>query len=59
MNYYVMNPNAQMIYRGTLESCRQWAKDQVKRFHEYGLKSPTYRIFYDSQREPTETISDS
>ena len=56
MNYYIMDANGVMLFRGTLEQCRNWANEHARQFRNYGMRVPVYRIFYDSATEPTEII---
>lgn len=56
MNYYVMNANGVILYRGTLESCREWAQQHQKNWTNWGGIKPKLRIFYDTGTEPEETL---
>ncbi len=57
MNYYVMDRNSQMRFRGFFQACVEWCDRESKQYRDCGMKPPPYRIFYDSAREPTKTFN--
>ena len=56
-NHYVMNENSVMVFRGTRQECVTFCKTTNSARRSYGLHLGTFRIFYDTATEPSETIN--
>ena len=59
MNYYIMDSNSSLCFRGTREQCREWCEKRVAEFQTYGMVPPYYRLFFDSDPEPAENFGGS
>jgi len=51
-NYYVMDANHRMWFRGTLETCKEWVEKTALEWCYFGYDCPKYRVFYDGTKDP-------